>query len=59
MGFEKVAHLYNLHYAGAEAFNNSEEVMEVLQNIMLQHADICTFVKHYQVDVDVDAQGIV
>ncbi|EAS30331.2 uncharacterized protein CIMG_05810 [Coccidioides immitis RS] len=58
-GFEKVAHLYNLHYAGAEAFNNSEEVMEVLQNIMLQHADICTFVKHYQVDVDVDAQGIV
>ncbi|KMU91766.1 hypothetical protein CIHG_09639 [Coccidioides immitis H538.4] len=26
---------------------------------MLQHTDICTFVKHYQVDVDVDAQGIV
>ncbi|ODH48530.1 hypothetical protein GX48_05401 [Paracoccidioides brasiliensis] len=59
MGFEEVAHLYNFRYAGAKAFNNSEEVTEALQNVMLQHADIRTFVKHYQVDVDVDAQGIV
>ncbi|EEH42581.2 uncharacterized protein PADG_07401 [Paracoccidioides brasiliensis Pb18] len=59
MGFEEVAHPYNLRYAGAKAFNNSEEVSEALQNIMLQHADIRTFVKHYQVDVDIDAQGIV
>ncbi|EDN05279.1 conserved hypothetical protein [Histoplasma mississippiense (nom. inval.)] len=58
-GFEEVAHPYNLRYAGAKAFNNSEEVTEALQNVMLQHADIRTFVKHYQVDVDVDAQGIV
>ncbi|OJD13528.1 hypothetical protein AJ78_06036 [Emergomyces pasteurianus Ep9510] len=57
-GFEKVAHPYNLRYAGAKAFNNSKKVTEALQNIMLQHADIRTFVKHYQVDVDVDAQGI-
>lgn len=26
---------------------------------MLQHADIRTFIRHYEVDVDVDAQGIV
>lgn len=26
---------------------------------MLQHADIRTFIQHYEVDVDVDAQGIV
>ncbi|OJD27370.1 hypothetical protein ACJ73_01234 [Blastomyces percursus] len=58
-GFEEVAHPYNLHYAGDKALNNSEEVTEALQNVMLQHADIRTFVKHYQVDVDVDAQGIV
>ncbi|EDN05363.1 conserved hypothetical protein [Histoplasma mississippiense (nom. inval.)] len=58
-GFEEVAHPYNLRYAGAKAFNNSQEVPEALQNVMLQHADIRTFVKHYQVDVDVDAQGIV
>ncbi|KMP10241.1 hypothetical protein CIRG_09922 [Coccidioides immitis RMSCC 2394] len=58
-GFEEVAHPYNLCYAGAKAFNNSEEVMEALQNVMLQHADIHTFVKHYQVDVNIDTQGIV
>ncbi|EEH48168.2 uncharacterized protein PADG_04252 [Paracoccidioides brasiliensis Pb18] len=59
-GFEEVAHPHNLRYAGAKAFNNSaEEVSEALQNVMLQHADIRTFVKHYQVDVDVDVQGIV
>ncbi|KMU75266.1 hypothetical protein CISG_10371 [Coccidioides immitis RMSCC 3703] len=30
----------------------SMEVMEVLQNIMLQHVDICTFVKHYQLSAE-------
>ncbi|KAI1934754.1 hypothetical protein LOZ66_005609 [Ophidiomyces ophidiicola] len=58
-GFEQVANPYKLRYAGAKAFNNSEEITDALQNVMLQHADIRTFVKHYQVDVDVDAQGIV
>ncbi|EFW15762.1 conserved hypothetical protein [Coccidioides posadasii str. Silveira] len=58
-GFEVVAHLYNLQYTGAKTFNNSKEVSEALQNVMLQHVDICIFVKHYQVDVDVDIQGIV
>ena len=26
---------------------------------MMQHSDIRTFIRHYEVDVDVDAQGIV
>ncbi|KAJ5346269.1 hypothetical protein N7452_004273 [Penicillium brevicompactum] len=50
---------YNLRYAGAKAFNKSEEVTNALQNVMLQHSDIRTFVRHYEVDVDVDVQGIV
>lgn len=36
-----------------------DEVTDALQNVMLQHGDIRTFVRHYQVDVDVDVQGIV
>jgi hypothetical protein len=36
-----------------------EEVTDALQNVMLQHADIRTFIRHYEVDVDVDAQGII
>nr|KMM69757.1 hypothetical protein CPAG_06071 [Coccidioides posadasii RMSCC 3488] len=58
-GFEQVANPYKLRYAGAKAFNNSKEITNTLQNIMLQHADIRTFVKHYQVDVNIDAQGII
>ncbi|KAL4761146.1 uncharacterized protein BDW70DRAFT_150295 [Aspergillus foveolatus] len=36
-----------------------QEVTDALQNVMLQHADIRTFIRHYEVDVDVDVQGIV
>jgi hypothetical protein len=36
-----------------------EEVTEALQNVILQHSDIRTFVRHYEVDVDVDVQGII
>lgn len=32
---------------------------DALQNVILQHSDIRTFVRHYEVDVDVDVQGIV
>ncbi|ODM16216.1 hypothetical protein SI65_08215 [Aspergillus cristatus] len=55
----QVARPYLLQYAGAKEFNSSEEVTDVLQNIILQHADIGTFVRHYEVDVDVDIQGII
>ncbi|EEH20721.2 hypothetical protein PABG_02952 [Paracoccidioides brasiliensis Pb03] len=37
----------------------TEEVTDALQNVMLQHSDICIFVQHYEVDVDVDAQSII
>lgn len=37
----------------------TEEVTDALQNVILQHSDIRTFVRHYEVDVDVDVQGIV
>lgn len=35
------------------------EVTDALQNVILQHADIRTFIRHYEVDVDVDVQGII
>ncbi|QKX64373.1 uncharacterized protein TRUGW13939_11547 [Talaromyces rugulosus] len=56
-GFEVIVKPYCLRYVGAKAFNNSEEVSEALQNVMLQHRDISTSVRHY--DVDVDAQDII
>ncbi|RAQ74355.1 hypothetical protein COH21_012683 [Aspergillus flavus] len=58
-GFEQVTKPYLLRYARAKAFNSSEEVTNALQNVMLQHADIRTIIRHYEVDVDVDVQGIV
>ncbi|KAI3017333.1 hypothetical protein CBS147347_10329 [Aspergillus niger] len=58
-GFDQVAHPYNLRYAGAKEFNNSSEVTDALQNVILQHSDIRTFIRHYEVDVDVDVQGII
>ncbi|KAJ6103496.1 hypothetical protein N7486_005923 [Penicillium sp. IBT 16267x] len=58
-GFEQVAKPYLLRYAGAKALNDSEEVTNELQMLILQHSDIRTFVRHYQVDVDVDVQGII
>jgi hypothetical protein len=36
-----------------------EEVTNELQMLILQHSDIRTFVRHYQVDVDIDVQGII
>ncbi|KAA8641792.1 DUF3435 domain-containing protein [Aspergillus tanneri] len=57
-GFEQVIKPYLLRYTGAKAFN-SNEVTDALQNAMLQHAGIRKFIRHYEVDVDVDVQGIV
>ncbi|GMG38731.1 unnamed protein product [Aspergillus oryzae] len=42
-----------------ELTQRKEEVTDALQNVMLQHADIRTFIRHYEVDVDIDVQGIV
>ncbi|KAL4928045.1 DUF3435 domain-containing protein [Aspergillus undulatus] len=58
-GFDDITKPYILRYAGAKAFNSSEEVSDALQNVILQHADIRTFIRHYEVDVDMDVQGII
>ncbi|KAL2802972.1 hypothetical protein BJX63DRAFT_90216 [Aspergillus granulosus] len=58
-GFEQVTKPYGLRYGAAKAFNDSPEVTNELQNVMLQHASIDTFVKHYSVGIHVDAQAIV
>ncbi|KAL4958922.1 DUF3435 domain-containing protein [Aspergillus stella-maris] len=58
-GFEQVTKPYGLRYGAAKAFNDSPEVTNELQNVMLQHASINTFVKHYSVGIHVDVQAIV
>lgn len=74
-GFDQIARPYLLRYAGAKEFNSSGEslillviawltqwvgeVTDALQNVILQHSDIRTFIRHYEVDVDVDVQGII
>ncbi|KAL2812560.1 hypothetical protein BDW59DRAFT_176957 [Aspergillus cavernicola] len=42
-----------------QEFNNSKEIIDALQNIILQHTDICTFVWHYEVDININIQGII
>ncbi|KAH1586087.1 hypothetical protein KXV52_000563 [Aspergillus fumigatus] len=58
-GFEQVTKPYCLCYGAAKAFNDSSDVTNELQNVMLQHASINTFVKHYSVGIHIDAQAIV
>ncbi|KAE8399029.1 hypothetical protein BDV37DRAFT_290564 [Aspergillus pseudonomiae] len=58
-GFEQVTKPYGLRYGAAKAFNDSPDVTNELQNVMLQHASINTFIKHYSVGIHVDAQAIV
>ncbi|KAL4865177.1 hypothetical protein BDV12DRAFT_175034 [Aspergillus spectabilis] len=58
-GFEQVTKPYGLRYGAAKAFNDSPDVTNELQNVMLQHANINTFVKHYSVGIHVEAQAIV
>ncbi|OJZ79991.1 hypothetical protein ASPFODRAFT_86016 [Aspergillus luchuensis CBS 106.47] len=54
--FEDIVKPYLLWYAGAKEFNNSEEISEALQNAMMQHSDIRTFIQHYEVDVDLSTE---
>ncbi|KAL4986819.1 hypothetical protein BDW68DRAFT_178416 [Aspergillus falconensis] len=58
-GFDQVAKPYNLRYAGAKQLSNNDEVTDTLQCLILQHSRIDTFIKHYEVGVDVDIQGII
>ncbi|KAG5293363.1 hypothetical protein I7I50_03747 [Histoplasma capsulatum G186AR] len=58
-GFEQVTKPYCIRYGSAKAFNDSSDVTNELQNVMLQHSNINTFVRHYSVGIHVDAQAIV
>ncbi|EDN05111.1 predicted protein [Histoplasma mississippiense (nom. inval.)] len=46
-GFQQVTKPYVLRDAAAKGFNESSDVSDSLQNLMLQHASIDTFLKHY------------
>ncbi|KKZ66102.1 hypothetical protein EMCG_08141 [[Emmonsia] crescens] len=46
-GFPQVTKPYVLRDAAAKGFNESPDVSDSLQNLMLQHASIDTFLKHY------------
>ncbi|KAJ5289227.1 hypothetical protein N7478_002257, partial [Penicillium angulare] len=59
LGIEDIIKPYYLRYAGAKAFNKSKEVTNTLQNVILQHTDIHTFIRYYKVDINIDIQGII
>lgn len=46
-GFPQIHRPYGLRYGAGNAFNQSGDVSDALQNMIMQHADARTFVKHY------------
>ncbi|KAI9761350.1 MAG: hypothetical protein M1840_001974 [Geoglossum simile] len=46
-GFLQPMHPYCLRYSAGNEFNQNGDVSNALQNMMLQHANIDTFIKHY------------
>ncbi|KAI9769856.1 MAG: hypothetical protein M1840_003850 [Geoglossum simile] len=46
-GFLQPTRPYCLRYGAGNEFNQSSDVSDALQNMMLQHANIDTFIKHY------------
>jgi hypothetical protein len=57
-GFGQVMRPYNLRDGSAKGLNESPDVSDSLQNKILQHASIGTFLKHYLNDINVDLQGV-
>ncbi|KAH7364031.1 hypothetical protein BKA65DRAFT_522596 [Rhexocercosporidium sp. MPI-PUGE-AT-0058] len=57
-GFDQVLKPYNLRDGAAKGLNESPDVSDSLQNKILQHASIGTFLKHYLNDINVDLQGV-
>ncbi|KAH7370264.1 hypothetical protein BKA65DRAFT_471486 [Rhexocercosporidium sp. MPI-PUGE-AT-0058] len=47
LGLLQPTRLYCLRYNAANEFNQSGDVTDALQNMMLQHASVDTFIKHY------------
>ncbi|EMD84663.1 hypothetical protein COCHEDRAFT_1167444 [Bipolaris maydis C5] len=65
-GFAQVTRPYSLRYAGGKAFNENVlthrvgNVSEAMQNLMMGHASIATFLKHYlSRRITVDTQAVV
>ncbi|KAH7119589.1 C2H2 finger domain protein [Dendryphion nanum] len=59
-GFRQVARPYSLRYAGGKAFNENGNVKDTMQNLMMGHASIRTFEKHYlSRRITVDTQAVV
>ncbi|KAF1809568.1 C2H2 finger domain protein [Eremomyces bilateralis CBS 781.70] len=59
-GFKLLLRPYALRYGAGKAFNENGNVSEALQNLMMQHGDPRTFLKHYlHRRVTVDAAAIV
>ncbi|KAI2479406.1 DUF3435 domain containing protein [Pyrenophora tritici-repentis] len=59
-GFAQVTRPYSLRYAGGKAFNENGNVSEAMQNLMMGHASISTFLKHYlSRRITVDTQAVV
>ncbi|KAF1814282.1 hypothetical protein P152DRAFT_465179 [Eremomyces bilateralis CBS 781.70] len=46
-GFKLLLRPYALRYGAGKAFNENGNVSEALQNLMMQHGDPRTFLKHY------------
>ncbi|PVH91117.1 hypothetical protein DM02DRAFT_664325 [Periconia macrospinosa] len=57
-GFGQVLKPYNLRDGSAKGLNECPDVSDSLQNKILQHASIGTFLKHYLNDINVDLQGV-
>ncbi|KAH8710290.1 hypothetical protein GQ44DRAFT_714462 [Phaeosphaeriaceae sp. PMI808] len=58
--FAQVTRPYSLRYAGGKAFNENGNVSEAMQNLMMGHASIATFLKHYlSRRITVDTQAVV
>ncbi|CZS92472.1 uncharacterized protein RAG0_03051 [Rhynchosporium agropyri] len=57
-GFGQVLKPYNLRDGSAKALNECPDVSDSLQNKILQHASIGTFLKHYLNHINVDLQGV-
>ncbi|KAF1936514.1 hypothetical protein EJ02DRAFT_83065 [Clathrospora elynae] len=59
-GFAQVTRPYSLRYARGKAFNENGNVSESMQNLMMGHASITTFLKHYlSRHITVDTQAVV
>ncbi|KAL1972845.1 hypothetical protein VTN31DRAFT_6387 [Thermomyces dupontii] len=58
-GFSDPVTPYSLRYAAAKAFNDSPDVSEQLQNVIMQHANSRTFERHYSVGIHVDTQALI